>query len=188
MKSLVQHVTAELSDQRQRQAVVADIGQLALSGTHPSLLMNDIVCLVALTLKTELAMFLELLPNSRTLLLRAGFGWKEGLVGRTTIEIPPGPVKAFPLLSEEPIIFEDLSKERRFTPPSLFLDHGVTSGMSLLIRGEERSYGILGVYTRRGRTFTPHDLNFLEAVAHILAAAIDRRNMEAAILQKSGNE
>ena len=43
--------------------------------------MNEAVVLVAQSLELEFGRIMELLPGSKTLLLRAGVGWKEGCVG-----------------------------------------------------------------------------------------------------------
>jgi GAF domain-containing protein len=47
--------------------------------------------------------------------------------------------------------------------------------MSVVIRGQERPYGVLGVHTTSRRTFTQDEAYFLQAVANIVAAAIQRQ-------------
>lgn len=68
-----------------RQKVVTELGLHALSGIDLSALMNETVAVVAKTLDVEYCKVLELLPDGNALLLRAGIGWKEGLVGRATV-------------------------------------------------------------------------------------------------------
>jgi PAS domain S-box-containing protein len=72
----------------------------------------------------------------------------------------------------------DLQKETRFKGMPLLHEHGVVSGMTVVIRGRNRPFGILGAHTTQHRSFTPDDANFLQAVANVLAAAIDRRQIE----------
>src|SRR3712207_7501248 len=47
----------------------------------------------------------------------------------------------YTLLSEEPVIVEDLAMETRFRPPPLLLEHGVASSMTVVIagRGDRKS-------------------------------------------------
>jgi GAF domain-containing protein len=73
---------------------------------------------------------------------------------------------------------EDLGAEMRFTPPPLLREHGVVSGMTVVIAGRERPFGVLGAHTQSLRTFSEDDVNFLQAVANVLAMAIERKETE----------
>jgi PAS domain S-box-containing protein len=155
-----------------QQAAVAELSQRALTGIDLSLLLNDVVTLVAKTLDVEYSMILELLPDRDALLLRAGVGWREESVGRATLTANVGSHAGYTLLSSEPVIVKDLRTETRFRAPPLLRDHGVMSGMSVTIRRHDRPFGVLGAYTTRRRTFHRDDVRFLQTVANMLAEAI----------------
>ncbi|MEE8202070.1 MAG: PAS domain S-box protein [Candidatus Acidoferrales bacterium] len=167
-----------LKARARQQAAVANLGQRALAGTELSAVMEAAVTLVAQTLEVEYAKVLELLADGRALLLRAGVGWKEGLVGQATVGADTDSQAGYTLLSREPVIVEDLRTETRFSGPPLLHEHGVVSGMSVIIPGPQRPFGVLGAHTTRRRTFTEDDVHFLQAVAHLLAEAIDRKRAE----------
>jgi signal transduction histidine kinase len=78
---------------------------------------------------------------------------------------------------------EDLRTEKRFSGPSLLIDHGVISGMSVIIGKPDRPYGVLGVHSTEKRLFTESDINFLQAVAHVLSSAIESKHANDQILQ-----
>lgn len=164
--------------QARQQAVVAELGQRALSGVDLSSLMDEAVTAVAQTLGVEYCKVLELLPEGKELLLRAGTGWKEGCVGYSKVSAGLESQAGYTLRSSEPVIVEDLRTEKRFSGPSLLQDHGVTSGMSVIIYGQNRPYGVLGVHTARKRNFSSDDIHFLQAIANVLAAAIERKSVE----------
>jgi PAS domain S-box-containing protein len=50
--------------------------------------------------------------------------------------------------------------------------------LTVIVSGRDRPFGVLGAHTRQARSFTADDVNFLESVANILAAAIERRRTE----------
>ena len=77
------------------------------------------------------------------------------------------------------MIVEDLRTETRFSGPPLLTDHGVVSGMSTIIQGKGRPFGVLGAHTTVRRTFTKDDINFLQAISNILAETIERKRGEA---------
>lgn len=171
----------ELRARVRQQAVVAELGQRALGGADLSLLMDEAVARTAETLAVEYCKVLELLPGGEALLLRSGVGWQEGLVGQATVGSGSDSQAGYTLLSDEPVIVEDLRTETRFNGPPLLFAHGVVSGMSVIIQGEGRPWGVLGAHTRKRRIFTRDDVNFLRAVANVLAAAIERKQVEEAL-------
>jgi two-component system, chemotaxis family, CheB/CheR fusion protein len=162
-----------------QQEVVAALGQRALEEESLQLLLDEAARTVAATLGNEFAEVLEIAPGGAEMLLRAGVGWKEGLVGRATVSLDRNSQAGYTLLTHGPVIEKDLRKETRFHGPSLLLEHGVVSGMSCEIRGPGgKAYGVLGTHTRREREFSEVDVAFLEAVANILGSAIQRKKAE----------
>lgn len=160
-----------------QQAAVAELSQSALSGVELGVLMDGATALVVRNLQVEYGHVLELLSDGVTLLLRAGTGWGEELVGHArlrTAETPAGCA----LLALDPVIVDDLLSDKRFVGASLFRDQGIASGMSVVIPGPGRPYGVLGAYTARERKFTQDDSYFLQSAANVLALAIDRKRHE----------
>jgi PAS domain S-box-containing protein len=168
-------VEEEISLRVRQQAAVAEIGQRALSGAELSVLMEESCLLVARTLGVEFCKLLELLPDGQSLRLRAGVGWKEGLVGEATVSAGTHSQAGYTLLSNNPVIVEDLRTESRFSGPPLLLEHDIVSGMSVIIHGRDRPFGVLGAHTIKRRNFKNDDIYFLESVANVLSAAIERR-------------
>jgi PAS domain S-box-containing protein len=171
-----------------QQATVAKLGQAAITKSDLQTLMHEAVGSVARTLGVEYCKVLELLPDGRELLLRAGVGWEEELVGRATVGAGLDSQAGYTLASDGPVVVEDLRTERRFSGPPLLREHGVVSGMSVVIHGHERPYGVLGAHTGRRRDFTEDDVNFLRSVANVLAAAIERERAEEALLGVKDDE
>jgi len=170
-----------LEERARQQAAVAEIGRRALGSDSLGALMHETTARVAKILEVEFCKILELQPDGNELRLCAGVGWREGLVGHATVEAGPASQAGYTLGCNAPVIVQDLSAEKRFSAPPLLTEHGVVSGMSVVIPGRERPFGVLGAHTAKRRTFTPDDVHFLESVAHILSEAIERTRREAAI-------
>ncbi|AFZ18255.1 PAS domain S-box protein [Allocoleopsis franciscana] len=165
----------------QQQAIVAQLSQRALSGIELSTLIDEVPILVAQSLDVEYCKVLELLPDGKALLLRSGVGWHPGLVGHATVGSETHSQAGYTLLSSQPVIVEDLRKETRFNGPPLLHEHQVISGMSVIIHGQNRPFGVFGVHTTRKQKFSQNDINFLQAVANVLAIAIERKRAEEAM-------
>ncbi len=176
----------ELQARARQQEMVAELGHMALMGADVGDLMNAAVDRLAGTLQVEYAKVLELLPDGKTSRLVSGVGWRKGLVGLAIVAGGADSQAGFTLLSREPVIVEDLRSETRFSGPALLTDHGVVSGMSVIIGTPERPFGVLGIHTTQRRSFTADDINFLQAVANVLAAAVERRRAEDALRESEG--
>ncbi|MDQ4107148.1 MAG: PAS domain S-box protein, partial [Actinomycetota bacterium] len=177
-------------DLRQRalqQALVAQLGQRALASTDLTILMDEAADLISRSLKTEYIGILKLLPEENRFQPRAGAGWEKSLIGESTVEVDEGSPTGHALLSGEPVVFEDLTGEARFTNKQALLEYGIVSGMYVVIHDQGRDFGVLGTHTTRRRRFTGDDVNSVQSVANVLAAAIERRQAEEA-LEKSGRE
>jgi PAS domain S-box-containing protein len=164
----------QLLDLRARQqAAVARLGETALSRPDLDALLDCAMSLVTDTLAVEFGQVLEALPDGN-LLLRAGIGWAGDLIGST---IPGGQRSQAgrTIASQQPIVIDDWRRDDASSTPEHFRKHGVVSGVTVIIGPVARPYGVLGAHTRVARTFSIDDVNFLQGIASILAAAIVRR-------------
>ena len=153
----------------------------ALEGMEVGELMDRAVEVTAAMLGVELCELLELTPDREALLLRAGVGWSPGLVRQALTPLGSEFHAGFTWGSLGRVIVDDYATERRFRPAPLLRRHEAVSGMSVIVGGSKRPFGVLGAHSRTPRAFTPDELNFLQAVANVLADAIARRNTEERI-------
>jgi len=172
---------AQLRAIARQQEAVAHLGQQALAGAPVEDLILAAVVLAARVLEVPFGSVLELRPESRTLLLRAGVGWGEGVVGRTVLPADADSHSGYVLRSTGQVVVEDLRSDARFGSAPLLAAHGVASSLSVIVHGKDRPFGILGAHTAVRREFTIQDTHFLQAIANVLATAIDRGCTEDAL-------
>jgi PAS domain S-box-containing protein len=173
------NLEAELRSRVKQQEALAQLGERALVEPDLERLLKDAVSTVAVTLSVDFVKILELLPGNTDLLLRAGFGWKQDLIGSIVASTEPNTYARCTLDSPSPLIIDDFSGESRFKPEAYLRQHGCSSGVNVTIAGrDDRFYGILGVCTKGRRRFGAQDATFLVAVANLLAGAIARRQLE----------
>jgi signal transduction histidine kinase/PAS domain-containing protein len=173
-----------LAHRARQQSAIADLGLVALRADDLQSVLHEAVQLAARAFDVEYVKILELLPDRTALRLRAGVGWQPGLVGHARVQTWTDSQAGFTLLSQEPVIVADFRLETRFTAPPLLRDHGVASGMSVIIRapGSDRTpWGVLGVHTKQPRAFAQEDVIALQAFANIIATTIARRSAEFAL-------
>jgi PAS domain S-box-containing protein len=170
---------AELRTRVRQQAAVAELGQVALAGTELSAIVGKVVSLVAETLDVECCKILELLLDGRTLAVRAevrrAVGDSHGELVVDETRLP------YSLFCDAPMIIDDLRTEKRFGGSSLLAEQGMVSGMLVMIQGRTQPAGILGAFTTQLRLFDKDDLNFLQAIANLLANLMESKKAEAAL-------
>ncbi|MBV9124818.1 MAG: PAS domain S-box protein [Planctomycetes bacterium] len=169
-----------LAAQACQQATVAGLGQQALAGLDLDPLLEQVVVQVARCLNVPFCGAFELLAPD-TLRLRAGVGWQEGRVGQATFPAATGSPVHPSFLDSHPLVLDGLMEKTQVTLPALFADHGISWGLSVVVPGPEQPFGILGVFTTDGRSFTGEDANFLQGVANILTTVLKRARAEEAL-------
>ncbi|WP_152040057.1 bacterio-opsin activator domain-containing protein [Salinigranum salinum] len=168
----------ELHARVHQQRTVARLGRRALTATDVDEFMTHVCEVVSEILDTAYSKVLELDAGTRRLHLRAGVGWDDGVVGTATVPADANSQAGYTLQRREPVRVEALSTERRFTGPDLLTDHGVESGVSVVIGSPGEPWGILGTHDTAARSFTEQDADFVQSVATLLASAVDRHEHE----------
>ena len=167
---------AQHRDALRQQAALARFGELALRSENLDEILTEACRLVGEALGTDLAKVMQLLANGETLLVRAGVGWKPGIVGEVTVEVADDTSEGYALKTGQPVISPDIARERRFRYPAFLTDHGVKAVANVAIIGGKgkEPFGILQVDSRAPRAFTDDDTAFLSGYANLVAAAVDR--------------
>jgi PAS domain S-box-containing protein len=167
----------QLQQRIRQQQAVAEFGKFALSDPTLEAIIDRAVNLVTNILEVEYC-------KVDTLFLKAGVGWQDGLVGTATLGIDENCQARYALQQSQPVIVDDLRTETRFGAPSLLINHQVISGMSVIILDGAKPFGVIGTHTRQHRVFTQDDINFLCAIANIIAQANERQQAESALRER----
>lgn len=181
-----EHGLAEekLRASRRQQAAVVSLSEAALQGGDLASLIDRTPALVLQTLGVEICSLFELAKDGQSLLLRAGAGWDQGLVGRLRLKAGAGSHGGFTLLSRQPVVFESLARERRFWRSARLFDHQVVSGAAVVIGGGSPDFGVLSVFSQRPRRFDEDDVAFLQSVARIIGLGVEREAKRKTLVER----
>jgi len=178
-------VEAELERRAAQQAAVALLGEHALEGASTLELMQEAVTSAAEMLDVEISAVWELIGAESALLLRAGIGWPNSAFGSLRYPAGAGSQAGYTLMSGAPVIVEDWDTETRFRQPD-FKGRRTGAGLSVKIEGRSREpFGVLVVQSMAPRRFAAGDVDFLQALANVLADALERQAIEDAIRERA---
>jgi two-component sensor histidine kinase len=161
-----------------QQEILADLGVLALQGRPFLELLNETARLSAEGMEAEFCKILEYLPAQNRLLVRAGVGWHQGIVGVASVGADLESPSGFALHTGKPVISNHLENEQRFRTPELLVEHGIRRAMNVILQGDGSPYGVLEVDSRSEGEFSENDVSFLQGAANILGMAIERQRYE----------
>jgi signal transduction histidine kinase len=166
-----------------QQTALARFGELALRSDDLEEILTEACRLAGEALGTDLAKVVELQEDGKTLVVRAGVGWKPGVIGVATIAAEHDTSEGHALRTGEPMISPDIATETRFKYAQFLIDSGVRAVANVLIIGGQGRppFGILQIDSRVPRQFTESDTLFLRSYANLLAGAVDRLRLRLAL-------
>ena len=139
-------------------------------------ILTEACRLAGQALGTHLAKVAELRPDGKTLLVRAGVGWKPGVVGHATVIAEHDTSEGHALRTGEPMISTNIATEKRFKYSAFLIENNVRALANVVIIGGHGKppFGILQIDSHVPRQFTESDMLFLRSYANLLASAVDR--------------
>lgn len=166
-----------------QQAVVSELGQRALQEykQDEGALIKECLTLMSQVLGVDRSHLLEFTEDRQHLRLAYTVG--------TTLAMPdvlplsaehPLAALAFRVSqANEPLIIPDCAKEFAFegAPPA-------HSALGVIIYGIQRPFGVLEVYSQQPRDFHAEDISFVQSVANIIGASIERRRTTRAAYEQ----
>ena len=176
------HQERERAEQwARRQSAIAELGTYALQNNSASAVCKRAVDIVCQTLDSDAcSLFAYQGEDAAELLLEKGNGWPTDYLGQATISATdshPG----YTLATQQPIKVEDFSQEQRFSQSALLQAQGLISGISAVVYGTEDVHGVLTSHVGEAREFTSEDTDFLQAIANVLSAALQREKTAQAL-------
>ena len=151
-----------------QQELLAELGVLALQGTSFTEMLNHTARVTAEGLGAEYCKVMEYVRAENRLLVRAGVGWGEGVVGHASVGVDLASPAGYALRTGKPVISNHLENEQRFRTPELLVEHGIRRAMNVILQGDGSPFGVLEVDSRFEGEFSEHDIAFLQGAANIL--------------------
>lgn len=168
-----------------QQEFLAELGVLALQGTSFADMLKHTARVTAEGLATEYCKVLQYSPAENRLMVLAGVGWDEGIVGTASIGADLASPAGYALRTGKPVISNHLENEQRFRTPELLVEHGIRRAMNVILQGDGSPFGVLEVDSKSEGEFSKHDIAFLQGAANILGMAIEQqqsqRKLQAAL-------
>ena len=159
---------------RARRATVVGFRRRALDAPDLEAVLTEAVEIATKILNVELAKVLKHDASHDNFIVCAARGWPTDVTGRVIEHAQESSQAGYALRTGHSIVVEDLRRVDAFRGAPLLRENDVVSGATVIIHGQLRPWGVLSVHSTKRRMLTPDELDFLQAVADVIAAAVCR--------------
>jgi two-component sensor histidine kinase len=174
----------ELAYRLRQQQLTAEYAFFALKTRDVQALLQEATRVCAQGLQSQMCKVMEYLPAEHQFLVRAGVGWKRGVVGQARSGADTESPTGYAFKTGEPVISNHLEGESRFRTPTILVEHGIKRAINALIQSDGGRFGVLEVDSPVDGRFTEADLVFVTGFANLLGVALERQGAEEALKRK----
>ncbi len=167
----------------EQQAALSNFGMEALKSGSVADLLDEAAKTAALGMRASLSKILEYRKIENDLLIRAGVGWRAGVIGEVTFGADMESPAGYAFHTGSPVISNHLEGEEQFRTPLLMIEHGVKRAINVLITYGGGRWGVLEVDSSSAGEFEAADLAFLQGLANFVGVALDRQVAEDRLSQ-----
>jgi diguanylate cyclase (GGDEF)-like protein/PAS domain S-box-containing protein len=170
---------AEIEARNRQETAIAELGQAALTGVDPYILVGQACALVEMTLGIDHSRALEVTPGGRVV-MRTALGSNVTFNHCSRDEEEDEAISMYVIVASNPVTFSDLDQETRFKCSHLRDFHHVKSGVGVAIPTGSGVFGVILAYSSEPRTFEDYEIAFLKSVANLVGEAVERARAEQA--------
>jgi len=171
-------VESMLGYRLEQQAALSNFGMQALKSHSIDELLTSAVVVAAAGMRAKLSKIMEYRAAHKDLLIRAGVGWRDGVVGSSTLGADLESPAGYAFQTGSSVISNQLENEERFRTPGILAEHGVRRAINVLIACGSGPWGVLEVDSSSAGGFEAADLAFLQGLANFIGVALDRQLAE----------
>lgn len=173
-------IAHDLKKVRQHADVLAKLAYLASAKLPSEGLLDAAVVLVANAVEVDHIKLLRYRRGAGDLILEAGTGWREGVVGCATFPIslssPPG--RAYQ--TGQPVVIADLRTAEDYQTSPILAEHGIVSLVNVPLQIDGAAWGVLEADSTEPCDFSIDTQEFLMTAGWILASGIRREQVAQA--------
>jgi diguanylate cyclase (GGDEF)-like protein/PAS domain S-box-containing protein len=170
---------AEIEARNRQETAIAELGQAALTGVEPLIILGQACALVEITLGVDHARALEIRDGRVSVLASIGSNATFANCNQDNEENES--IAMYAAVAGAPVVFQDIEQETRFKSSHLRNFHGVRGGAAVVIPTASGVFGVLVAYSSVQRTFADYEVAFLKSAANLLGEAVERSYTEHAL-------
>jgi two-component sensor histidine kinase len=156
-----------------REKALSSFGTLAFRESSLQAVLEEAARVCAECLGVPFSKICRFQPSENDLLVVAGHGWQEGVVGYAISVADESSPQGRAFTSGKPQICANITLANTYTLPAFYPAHKVLSTVDVLVAAKTGPpFGVLEVDSQVADAFDEHDIDFLTGFANTLAEAV----------------
>jgi PAS domain S-box-containing protein len=151
-----------------QQAVVAELGLLALTYDDSQTLMEHAVVLCEQVLGVSVCEILTYDSTAQTYRVLATAGLFQRESDTFTLPADSSPVQQA-LITHEMVMVNDVAGDNRYKNNAYFRKHNILSSLTVVIHAQTDPMGVISVYRNTAHKFNDDDVYFLQSIANVIS-------------------
>jgi two-component system, sensor histidine kinase PdtaS len=160
---------------RLHQRILRDFGRIALEDLEIGPLLQRAVAQAARATGVRHTKVMRYRTEQGDLLAEAGVGWRPGVVGKARFGIDAASPPGRALQTGQAVVIDDIRDHPEFRLHPVVAAHGIVALLNVPIRFDGNIWGTLEADSEEPGHFDDLDAEFLEALAALVAGALQRR-------------
>jgi len=157
---------------REYQRTLEGLSRIGPEVMPPDRLMHYVAAQVSRVTHIERTKVLRYRPERGDLLIEAGVGWKEGVVGQLALAVDHRSPAGRAFQTGAPVAAHDLYGSQEFRIPDVLREHGIVSLLNVPVMINGLTWGVLEVDSTRLLHFDEWDIGFLSTVANVMGTCL----------------
>jgi two-component sensor histidine kinase len=164
--------SAKVSKLLRQQAAIAGFGSFALRQNDLMKVLTEAARVCAEGLSVPFSKVCRYREAENDLLIEAGYGWQDGVIGHVVSRADATSPQGRAFVTGLPSICNDVRKDTKYELLPFYAAHGIISTIDVLIKGNDKPYGVLEIDNNQQHDYDQHDIDFLTGFANVLAEAV----------------
>jgi two-component sensor histidine kinase len=161
---------------RRHMRILVDLGRISDESNDFARFMDHVVMQVARAIEIDHVKILRYRPRTADLLVVAGIGWREGVVGAATLPAGLNSAPGRSFQTGQSVIIRDFTEQNEFELSPLLRQHGIVALANVPILIDGAAWGVLEVDSTAPRDFGEDTVEFLMAAAVLVGVMMERQN------------
>ncbi len=166
----------QAQDNSRQLDALAQISSSLSSGKYLREILDGIVGVTAQWLGSRICSVMLLDEKSQELVIKASQSLSESYRNKPNIPVGTG-ISGKVALSKQPIIVEDVRKDKRFRFAAIAQKEGLCSLASIPMLIKDKLVGVINCYTAKPHVFQASEIKVLQAIANQCAVAVENAQL-----------
>jgi two-component sensor histidine kinase/putative methionine-R-sulfoxide reductase with GAF domain len=157
---------------REYQRALESLSRIGPEEMPPERLMAHAAAQVSRVTHIERTKVMRYRPDHGDLLIEAGVGWNEGVVGRATLAVDYRSPAGRAVQTGAPVAIYDFNQSSEYRMPQVLREHGIVSLLNVPIIINGAIWGVLEIDGTQPFAFDELDVSFLGTFANMLGTCL----------------